>query len=202
MARISELPIADSVFGNEYILGIQNGSTKRILIESLKGAKGDPSGPFLGEWVDDVYYSINDIVTYNGSSFIAISSSVNEQPQSGMFWNVLAKKGDPGLQGEIGLTGNGGADLVAAAVNIITLSEYTILNTDVNKILIFKQNTNLIFPETFNITNFQCIIWNQSSSENIITLTGTNLNCNSTELYKNMSAVVFYNSGWFISGGL
>jgi hypothetical protein len=57
-----------------------------------------------GGWSPLITYQVNDAVSYNGSSYIAVGAHTNSQPPSG-FWNVLAQSGSTGPTGATGPTG-------------------------------------------------------------------------------------------------
>lgn len=61
-----------------------------------------------GAWNATASYTSDDAVSYNGSSFIAVAANVNEAPNSGNSWNLLAAKGDKGDTGATGQTGAAG----------------------------------------------------------------------------------------------
>jgi hypothetical protein len=104
--------------------GIQ-GLTGPQGIQGLTGATGPqgiqgitgPSGPqgiqglngtsfiYKGEYSSSISYNVNDVVYYNGSSYICILSSFNNLPTNILYFNLIALKGDPGIQGIQGLTG-------------------------------------------------------------------------------------------------
>lgn len=75
------------------------------------GAQGPP-GPagaaptWRGAWSADIPYSANETVFYQGTSYIAIGSSLNKAPDTNTsLWSQLAQKGDPGPTGPAGATG-------------------------------------------------------------------------------------------------
>jgi hypothetical protein len=60
---------------------------------------------WLGEWDATLTYETNQIVSYLGSSWIALRRNSGQLPQAGADWNLLAQKGDVGVQGERGERG-------------------------------------------------------------------------------------------------
>ena len=63
-----------------------------------------------GAWSNAVAYIENDVITAGGSSYRAKRSNTNKVPAtSGNDWEVLAKKGAPGIQGSTGPAGPAGA---------------------------------------------------------------------------------------------
>lgn len=79
------------------------------------GPQGDagPQGTsftWLDAWSDTTSYDINQVVSYNGSSYIALTTNVNVPPSSGPgVWSLLAAQGAQGPQGESGPQGDTGA---------------------------------------------------------------------------------------------
>jgi hypothetical protein len=53
-----------------------------------------------GAWSSSTTYTTNDMVTYNGSSYIAIAGGANQNPASATsYWTVLAQAGANGTSG-------------------------------------------------------------------------------------------------------
>jgi|GEM_PF-3884816 hypothetical protein len=55
-------------------------------------------------WQASNNYSINDIVFYDGSTWIAIAPSINIIPEVGNQWDIFAVKGTKGDKGDVGST--------------------------------------------------------------------------------------------------
>ncbi len=74
-------------------------------------AAGDFYGlVWLGEWSDQTVYRINDIVSYQGSSYVnLVANNANHLPTDAAFWGVLAEAGAVGPTGPQGPTGDTGA---------------------------------------------------------------------------------------------
>lgn len=73
-----------------------------------------------GVWSSATAYQVDDVVTLNGSSFLALQGSTNQTPTPGAdtaYWRVLAVKGDAGAAGATGPTGPAGT---AATVTVGT----------------------------------------------------------------------------------
>jgi hypothetical protein len=77
-------------------------------IDGIDGVTG-PAGlgfTYQGSWTDSVSYVINDVVEYNGSSYVAIAANLNVLPDSvNAVWDILAEKGNPGPTGLTGVAG-------------------------------------------------------------------------------------------------
>lgn len=72
------------------------------------GSPGAPGGPGIvwqGPWNNTTAYVVGDGVSYYGESFICVSNVTGTNPTTGgdnASWELLAKKGDQGLQGDPG----------------------------------------------------------------------------------------------------
>jgi hypothetical protein len=64
-----------------------------------------------GPWSNSTVYAVNDVVAYNGASYISIQAGTGNQPDdiSSNFWSLVAQKGDTGATGPVGATGPTGA---------------------------------------------------------------------------------------------
>lgn len=63
---------------------------------------------YLGEWNNATNYLKNNMVAYQGQSYIALKNSVNTPVSNSEFWNLFASKGEKGDKGD---TGDPGAAL-------------------------------------------------------------------------------------------
>lgn len=54
-------------------------------------------------------YTVGDSVSYNGSSYIALTTTTGNLPTNTAFWQVLASKGDTGATGPQGPQGEPGS---------------------------------------------------------------------------------------------
>lgn len=59
---------------------------------------------WTGAWNSGTTYTLNQGVSYNGSSYVALAGSTNDPPPSAN-WSLLASKGDAGPQGVAGPQG-------------------------------------------------------------------------------------------------
>ncbi len=67
------------------------------------GATGAPGMNFRGQWSPSVFYSINDAVSFDGSTYLALASGSNQQPdQFAQIWTVIAQGGSTGPTGPAG----------------------------------------------------------------------------------------------------
>ena len=67
------------------------------------GATGAPGMNFRGQWSPSVHYSTSDAVSFDGSTYLALSSGSNQQPdQNAQAWTVIAQAGSQGPTGPAG----------------------------------------------------------------------------------------------------
>ena len=78
-----------------------NGCTTGELKVSLSG----PSFNWRGEWASGSLYEKNDVVLYNGETYIALARVRNSRPSTRTKWSLLAMSGEAGPQGPAGASG-------------------------------------------------------------------------------------------------
>jgi hypothetical protein len=67
------------------------------------GATGAPGMNFRGQWSPAVFYSVNDAVSFDGSTYLAQSAGSNQQPdQYAQVWTIIAQAGSQGPTGPAG----------------------------------------------------------------------------------------------------
>ena len=74
------------------------GWTSGILANQSGGVDGE-AFIWLGTWSSATAYIPNDVVFYNGSSYIAILASTNQVPTNTTYWQLMAQKGADGTPG-------------------------------------------------------------------------------------------------------
>ncbi len=47
-----------------------------------------------GDYNNELFYEVNDVVTYNGSSYVALGNTLGNIPTNTSYWQLLAQKGD------------------------------------------------------------------------------------------------------------
>ena len=98
--------------GQQGIQGIQGAGAQgaqgvgiqgSIGLQGIQGNNGQPL-IFRGSWNSTENYSINDVVEYQGSSWVAILLNQGNYPPSTnpTYWNLIASKGSDGSQGAQG----------------------------------------------------------------------------------------------------
>lgn len=68
-----------------------------------------------GAWSSATSYNVGDVVSLNGTSYVAVASSTNQSPPNATYWAVLAAKGDTGATGPTG-PGYGGTSTTSLAI--------------------------------------------------------------------------------------
>lgn len=92
-----------------------------VVEQGPQGPEGD-RGPAFTQWERAwsavVNYVVNDAVSRNGSSYIAIAPSLNQPPPNADYWDVIASKGDTGATGATGPQGPPGSVSTIVATDI------------------------------------------------------------------------------------
>jgi len=70
----------------------------------------------VGAWNGIDTYNAKDVVSYEGSSWLALQTSTNSTPVEGADWTLIASKGDQGLQGLQGDAGADGVSIVSSTI--------------------------------------------------------------------------------------
>jgi len=104
----------DTVSGFEFIY-YDDGNTQQWVVTSPgrggtqgpPGPPGPPGSTYQGAWSSTVQYHKDDTVGYNGTSYICTADNLNAPPSAnlGVYWDVIAQKGDTGPQGPQGIQG-------------------------------------------------------------------------------------------------
>ena len=165
------------------------------------GAAGAPGMNFRGQWSPSVFYSINDAVSFDGSTFLALAANSNLQPdQSAQSWTVIAQAGS---QGPTGPAGNAATLSIGTVSTLAPGSAATISNsgTAQNAILNFgipqgatgppgsgsTSTTSGSFAAMYHPTSFNNIYYalnspNASTTESDSVLAWIPQACTATEL--------------------
>jgi hypothetical protein len=100
------------------------GSWQLVAARGVNGSDGNqgpqgndgPQGPagqsaynWRGTWDYGSYYNQNDVVNYDGSSYVCINGNSNNSPYEGSWlWGLIARRGEQGPQGNSGSDGSQG----------------------------------------------------------------------------------------------
>lgn len=63
-----------------------------MLLQAGISGQQAPVMLYAGEWLGTRVYTINQIVTYNGDTYIALAASLNENPATSSLWGVVAEE--------------------------------------------------------------------------------------------------------------
>ena len=105
--------------GNNWYI---NGQNTGVSATGPQGPQGDKGLNPMGNWVAENEYFVDDLVTYNGSSYICINnhSGVTTPPNSDTLnWLLFTAKGETGPQGPVGATGATGPRGPAGATGAV-----------------------------------------------------------------------------------
>lgn len=94
--------VGKKINGNSTVRNIGDAVFLTIMqANGVKGSKGDKGDPgnfsWKGAWSSTVTYNFEDVVEYQGSSWVATTTNTNSVPSnSNSNWDILAKKGTDG----------------------------------------------------------------------------------------------------------
>ena len=94
--------------GNTGLIGATGaqGNTGVTGAQGVTGATGTIS--YEGSWSNSTAYPVNSVVSYNGSSYVAILANTGQTPTNTTYWQLIAVAGATGAQGIQGVQGNTG----------------------------------------------------------------------------------------------
>lgn len=99
-----------------------------------------------GAYSSSTQYEKNDVVTYEGSSYVSLQSTQGNAPTNTTYWQLLAEKGtkgDTGATGQTGATGNG-ISSVAKTSTSSNVDTYTITYTNGTTTTFDVTNANVV----------------------------------------------------------
>lgn len=108
-----------------------------------------------GTYSSSTQYEINDVVTYEGSSYVALQNTTNHVPTNTTYWQLIAEKGSKGDKGDTGNTG--------ATGNGISSIEKTSTSENVDTYTITYTNAD---TDTFEVVNANVVNEISSGSGN------------------------------------
>lgn len=99
-----------------------------------------------GAYSSSTQYEKNDVVTYQGSSYVSLQSTQGNAPTNTTYWQLIAEKGtkgDTGATGQTGATGNG-ISSVAKTSTSSNVDTYTITYTNGTTTTFDVTNANVV----------------------------------------------------------
>lgn len=99
-----------------------------------------------GAYSSSTQYEKNDVVTYEGSSYVSLQSTQGNVPTNTTYWQLIAEKGtkgDTGATGQTGATGNG-ISSVAKTSTSSNVDTYTITYTNGTTTTFDVTNANVV----------------------------------------------------------
>ena len=99
-----------------------------------------------GAYSSSTQYEKNDVVTYEGSSYVSLQATQGNTPTNTTYWQLIAEKGakgDTGATGQTGATGNG-ISSVAKTSTSSNVDTYTITYTNGTTTTFDVTNANVV----------------------------------------------------------
>lgn len=99
-----------------------------------------------GAYNSATQYEKNDVVTYQGSSYVSLQATKGNAPTNTTYWQLIAEKGtkgDTGATGQTGATGNG-ISSVAKTSTSSNVDTYTITYTNGTTTTFDVTNANVV----------------------------------------------------------
>jgi hypothetical protein len=120
---------------------VQSPSVPQLVEVIMRGLQG-PEGTigYEGAYSSGTAYSANDIITYQGSSWVALQETTGHAPPtlpttSNSYWSLLSAKGDPGTDGD---DGNAATIEVGTVTTIASGEPATVTNVGTSAAAVFN----------------------------------------------------------------
>ena len=111
--------------------------------QGITGTAGAPGLNFRGTWAANLNYAVNDGVSWQGASWIAVASSMSVAPDSGGgAWSLLAAAGAAGAAGQAGAIGSTGSAATISIGSVTTGADPAVTNSGTSSAAIF----NFVLP--------------------------------------------------------
>jgi hypothetical protein len=142
---------------NAYVaLGNDCEPNKEVVADAIRFVKQKTSLVFKGEWANGTTYGLDDVASYNGSSYVSlIDPNTGNQPDtSTTAWTLLAQtgaagpRGPQGPQGAQGETGPAGSTGVGLNPTQIALLRWYSSNSSFSAITVGSLPQSLAFDGT------------------------------------------------------
>jgi hypothetical protein len=102
------------------------------------GGGGGSTFTWEGAWSSGITYAVDEVVEYNGSSYIAIQAGINKQPDTETtYWELMAQKGDKGDTGNTGAAGSAATIAVGTVTTGAAGSSATVTNAGTSSAAVF-----------------------------------------------------------------
>lgn len=162
----------DMAAGDKIIASAGTGSAIVCTYSSYEGSATPAEVGFTpeGAWSSGATYATNDVVSYNGSSYLAIQASTNQNPATQTaYWMVLASKGDAGtgISSITAGTGLSGGTITTSGTIAIDSTVATLTGSQT------LTNKTLTNPSVNNYTEGVVAIGTVTSSNTIALTNGT-----------------------------
>jgi len=131
--------------GDKIVASAATGAVVSCVVSAYQNSATPAAVGFTprGAWSSGSNYVVNDVVSYNGSSYLAIQASTNQNPSSATaYWMIQAAKGDTGAAG----TGSGDVSGPASSID----SEIALFDSTTGK-LIKRATTSGILKGTSGV---------------------------------------------------
>lgn len=86
-----------------YSLVVDSTSPTGLRWQPFGADDGDIS--YAGDWVGTAAYRSGDVVKYDGSTYVSVSSNQDKEPPDLLYWAEFVSRGDPGVPGAQGAQG-------------------------------------------------------------------------------------------------
>lgn len=99
-----------------------------------------------GAYNSATQYEKNDVVTYEGSSYVSLQATQGNTPTNTTYWQLIAEKGtkgDTGATGQTGATGNGISSVTKTSTSS-NVDTYTITYTNGTTTTFDVTNANVV----------------------------------------------------------
>ena len=134
---------------------------------------------YLGDWHDFTTYYTNDLVKFNGITYLCLTDGVNtfDPTVQTEFWEIMTIDGTSGVSGSSGISGTSGVSGTSgiSSPDVITIYTktgltYQISLDDISKYIIFTTGTTIYIPDsgTTNISSGSTIIMEQNGIDQIM----------------------------------
>jgi len=99
-----------------------------------------------GTYNASTQYEKNDVVTYEGSSYVSLQATKGNVPTNATYWQLIASKGDTGAKGDTGQTGatGNGISTIAKTSTSENVDTYTITYTNGSTTTFDVTNANVV----------------------------------------------------------